>query len=76
MCDYTPPKRKCSTISLATGLSCLRAGGKLIAFGNGGSAAEAEHLVTELVGRYRTDRQALAVAVRRAATCLGERHYG
>jgi D-sedoheptulose 7-phosphate isomerase len=41
-------------------LSCLRAGGKLIAFGNGGSAAEAEHLVTELVGRYRTDRQALA----------------
>lgn len=41
-------------------LSCLRAGGKLIAFGNGGSAAEAEHLVTELVGRYRVDRQALA----------------
>jgi D-sedoheptulose 7-phosphate isomerase len=41
-------------------LSCLRSGGKLIAFGNGGSAADAEHLVAELVGRYRTDRQPLA----------------
>jgi D-sedoheptulose 7-phosphate isomerase len=41
-------------------LNCLRAGGKLLVFGNGGSAADAEHLVTELVGRYRTDRQALA----------------
>ena len=41
-------------------LTCLREGGKLLVFGNGGSAAEAEHLVAELVGRYRTDRQALA----------------
>jgi D-sedoheptulose 7-phosphate isomerase len=41
-------------------LTCLRGGGKLLVFGNGGSAAEAEHLVAELVGRYRTDRQALA----------------
>jgi D-sedoheptulose 7-phosphate isomerase len=41
-------------------ISCLRSNGKLIAFGNGGSAAEAQHLVAELVGRYRTDRQPLA----------------
>lgn len=41
-------------------LNCLRAGGKILVFGNGGSAADAEHLVAELVGRYRTDRQALA----------------
>jgi D-sedoheptulose 7-phosphate isomerase len=41
-------------------LTCLRAGGKLLVFGNGGSAADAEHLVAELVGRYRADRQALA----------------
>ncbi|MDP9337291.1 MAG: D-sedoheptulose 7-phosphate isomerase [Acidobacteriota bacterium] len=41
-------------------ISCLRSNAKLIAFGNGGSAAEAQHLVAELVGRYRSDRQPLA----------------
>jgi D-sedoheptulose 7-phosphate isomerase len=41
-------------------LLCLRAGGKVIAFGNGGSAVEAQHFVAELVGRYRSDRQPLA----------------
>jgi D-sedoheptulose 7-phosphate isomerase len=41
-------------------LEALRAGGKLIAFGNGGSATEAQHLVAELVGRYRVDRPPLA----------------
>jgi D-sedoheptulose 7-phosphate isomerase len=34
----------------------LGAGGKLLAAGNGGSAAEAQHLTAELVGRYRQDR--------------------
>jgi D-sedoheptulose 7-phosphate isomerase len=52
-------------------LSCFRAGGKLIALGNGGSAAEAEHFVTELIGRYRTDRQPLAaVSLTTDATSL------
>lgn len=38
----------------------LRAGGKLILFGNGGSAADAQHLAAELVGAYlRRDRRAL-----------------
>lgn len=37
----------------------LRAGGKLLACGNGGSAAEAQHLVTELVGRYLSNRRSL-----------------
>jgi D-sedoheptulose 7-phosphate isomerase len=41
-------------------LACLRDGGKIFAFGNGGSAAEAQHFVAELVGRYRTDRRPLA----------------
>jgi D-sedoheptulose 7-phosphate isomerase len=41
-------------------LACLQAGGKLVVFGNGGSAAEAEHFVTELVGRYCLDRRPLA----------------
>jgi phosphoheptose isomerase len=35
-------------------------GGKLLAFGNGGSASDAEHLVAELVGRFEGDRRALA----------------
>jgi D-sedoheptulose 7-phosphate isomerase len=41
-------------------VSCMRAGGKLIAFGNGGSAADAQHAVAELVGRYLVDRKPLA----------------
>jgi D-sedoheptulose 7-phosphate isomerase len=34
----------------------LDAGGRLLAAGNGGSAAQAQHLTAELVGRYRHDR--------------------
>ncbi|MFH1282991.1 MAG: SIS domain-containing protein [bacterium] len=36
--------------------SSLSKGGKLIAFGNGGSAADAQHLVAELVVRFEKDR--------------------
>ena len=39
--------------------ACLRAGGKVLVFGNGGSAADAQHLAGELVGRYLVDRRAL-----------------
>ncbi|MDX6202660.1 MAG: D-sedoheptulose 7-phosphate isomerase [Frankiales bacterium] len=35
----------------------LLGGGRLIAAGNGGSAAQAQHLTAELVGRYRQDRR-------------------
>jgi D-sedoheptulose 7-phosphate isomerase len=38
-------------------LERLKMGGKLIAFGNGGSAADAQHVVAELIGRYRIDRR-------------------
>jgi D-sedoheptulose 7-phosphate isomerase len=41
-------------------LKRLKAGGKLIAFGNGGSAADAQHIAAEFVGRYRAERKALA----------------
>jgi D-sedoheptulose 7-phosphate isomerase len=34
----------------------LSGGGKLLAAGNGGSAAQAQHLTAEIVGRYREDR--------------------
>lgn len=38
----------------------LKAGGKILAFGNGGSAADAQHFAAELVNRYVADRPALA----------------
>jgi D-sedoheptulose 7-phosphate isomerase len=38
----------------------IRGGGKLLFFGNGGSAADAQHLATELTIRYKTDRAAIA----------------
>ncbi|MCP5371505.1 MAG: D-sedoheptulose 7-phosphate isomerase [Hyphomicrobiales bacterium] len=38
----------------------LAAGGKIMLFGNGGSAADAQHIATELTVRYKTDRPALA----------------
>lgn len=37
----------------------LRAGGKVLVFGNGGSAADSQHLAGELVGRFRRERRAL-----------------
>jgi len=43
---------------------CLRAGGKVLLFGNGGSAADAQHIAAELAGRYRLERSGLpAVAL-------------
>lgn len=37
----------------------LEAGGKLLLCGNGGSAADAQHVAAEFVGRYRRNRRAL-----------------
>jgi D-sedoheptulose 7-phosphate isomerase len=37
----------------------LRAGGRVFFFGNGGSAADAQHLAAELVGRFALERRAL-----------------
>ena len=41
-------------------ISSLRSGNKLIVFGNGGSAADAQHIAAELVNRFRRERRALA----------------
>ncbi len=38
----------------------ISGGGKLMFFGNGGSAGDAQHLATELTVRYKTDRAAIA----------------
>jgi D-sedoheptulose 7-phosphate isomerase len=48
-------------VSRATDLLCesFAGGGKLLAFGNGGSSADAQHLTAELVGRFAIDRRPL-----------------
>lgn len=43
-----------------TCVSALRSGNKLMFFGNGGSASDAQHLATELTVRYKTNRPAIA----------------
>ena len=40
--------------------AALRAGGKILSCGNGGSAADAQHFAAELINRFETERQALA----------------
>ena len=45
---------------VAACVTSIRGGGKLMFFGNGGSAADAQHLATELTVRYKTDRAAIA----------------
>ena len=45
-------------------ISCLKNNGKLVLFGNGGSAADAQHMTAELIGRFKIDRQSIpAVAL-------------
>jgi D-sedoheptulose 7-phosphate isomerase len=39
---------------------CVRSGGKLLLFGNGGSAADAQHIAAELIIRYKADRAAIS----------------
>jgi len=60
-------------------LGTLKNGGKLLVAGNGGSAAEAAHLATELTGRYAKKRKALpALALSSDGsllTCIGN-DYG
>jgi len=52
-------------------LASLERGGKLIFFGNGGSAADAQHLAAELTGRYLLQRRALpALALTTNTSCL------
>jgi D-sedoheptulose 7-phosphate isomerase len=47
-------------------IEALKADRKILFFGNGGSAADAQHLAAELIGRYRKERASLAAI---ALTC-------
>jgi D-sedoheptulose 7-phosphate isomerase len=41
-------------------ISALRSGRKILVVGNGGSAADAQHIAAEIIGRYKQDRPAFA----------------
>jgi D-sedoheptulose 7-phosphate isomerase len=41
-------------------IAALRAGNKLLIIGNGGSAADAQHIAAEIIGRYKQDRPGYA----------------
>ena len=41
-------------------IDCLNKGNKILLFGNGGSAADAQHIAAEIVGRYKIERKGLA----------------
>jgi D-sedoheptulose 7-phosphate isomerase len=47
----------------------LEGGGRVLAAGNGGSAAQAAHLTSELVGRFRDDRPGYSAIALTAETC-------
>jgi D-sedoheptulose 7-phosphate isomerase len=50
-----------SVVAVAEAMTkCLRAGNKILFFGNGGSAADAQHLAAELSGRFLRERPSLA----------------
>ena len=51
-------------------LDTLANGGRILACGNGGSAAQAQHLVAELVVRFETDRRALNAIALTADTAI------
>ena len=40
-------------------ITCFRDGGRVYILGNGGSAADAQHIAAELIGRFKHDRRAL-----------------
>ena len=52
----------CKPIEIAAKLciDSLKNGNKILIFGNGGSAADAQHIAAELVGRYKTERKGLS----------------
>ncbi len=53
--SMTEPLQKASALIVET----LKNGNKVLFFGNGGSAADAQHIAAELTGRYKTERRGL-----------------
>ena len=63
--DSMKPALEAAGVAVA---SAVRAGNKVLAFGNGGSAVQAQHFAAELVVRYQADRPGLPSV---ALTCDG-----
>jgi len=60
-------------------IRALRGGNKLLLFGNGGSAADTQHIATEIVGRFAFERPALpalALSVDTSALTAVSNDYG
>jgi D-sedoheptulose 7-phosphate isomerase len=51
-------------------VAAIKSGGKVLLFGNGGSAADAQHVAAELVGRFEQDRAPLAAVALSADTSV------
>ena len=62
-----------NAVALVSG--CLASGNKLLLCGNGGSAADCQHIAAEFTGRFLADRQPLAAMAlttdTSALTCIG-----
>ena len=62
-CDVMATIRRELAPAIADAVSlvadALRSGKKLLVMGNGGSAADAQHFVAEMVGRFKLERRAL-----------------
>lgn len=72
--DLAPVGRAAEAIGAA-----LAKGGKVLAFGNGGSAADAQHFAAELLGRFERDRRggaAIALSVDTSALTAIANDYG
>lgn len=68
--DFGPAAETAARWGLALA-TALTSGSRLLAVGNGGSAAQAQHLTAEIVGRYQRDRQAFsAVALHTEPSAL------
>jgi phosphoheptose isomerase len=63
--DLTPVVRAAMAI-----VESLGTGGRVLTFGNGGSAADAQHLAAELVGRFQKERSGLAAMALTADTSV------
>jgi D-sedoheptulose 7-phosphate isomerase len=60
-----------STVAAADAIAAsLRQGGKVLVFGNGGSAADAQHMATELVGRFLRERRGYAAVALTTDGCV------
>jgi D-sedoheptulose 7-phosphate isomerase len=57
--DCVATLRPASDAAAAALIAALGSGGKILAFGNGGSATQASHLVEELIGRFKDTRRPL-----------------